>query len=130
LLKKVDPTVKKETCYIAAVVLLFTAIMHGIFLVLESWDMTVLWGSMLGVFGAVLNFFLMGLTVQSVLGMEEKEARTKIKLSQQLRSLMLLVICALGAALPCFNLIAVAVPQLFPRIGVMLRPVFGKHNDA
>lgn len=130
MLKKVDPTVKKESCYIAAWVIILTVAMHAVFLILKAWDMTVLWGSILGASVAVLNFFLMGLTIQSVLGMEEKEARTKIKLSQQLRTMMLLVFCALGAALPCFHLVAVAVPQFFPRIGIMFRPLFGKKLDT
>lgn len=130
MFKKVDPTVRKETGYITCWVLILSVVMHAVFFFLKSWDMTVLWGSLLGVFAAVLNFFLMGLTVQWVLGLEEKEAKTKIRLSQQLRTLMLLAFCTLGAVLPCFHLVAVAVPQLFPRIGVMFRSFMVKNSDA
>ena len=33
----------------------------------------------------------------------------------------LLVLCMIGAALPCFNTIALLIPQFFPRIGVTIR---------
>ena len=35
--------------------------------------------------------------------------------------LMLLVLCMIGAALPCFDTIALLIPQFFPRIGVTIR---------
>ena len=70
---------------------------------------------------AVLNFFLMGLTVQKAVGQEERDAKNLMRGSQSLRMLMQLALCAIGAALPCFNLVAVLVPLLFPRLGVMLR---------
>ncbi|MBQ8653475.1 MAG: ATP synthase subunit I [Clostridia bacterium] len=121
-----DPTVLKETCYIAGFVLVFSAVMQLIFALLGSWSFSVLWGNLLGGTGAVLNFFLMGLTIQQALGQSEEDAKTKMKLSQKLRMLLLVIVCAIGAAAPCFDLVAVLVPQLFPRIAVMLRPVLDK----
>ena len=34
---------------------------------------------------------------------------------------LMLVLCMIGAALPCFNTVALLVPQFFPRIGVTIR---------
>lgn len=126
MFRRVDPTVLKETCYIAGFVLVFSAVMQLIFALLGSWSFSVLWGNLLGGTGAVLNFFLMGLTIQQALGQSEEDAKTKMKLSQKLRMLLLVIVCAIGAAAPCFDLVAVLVPQLFPRIAVMLRPVLDK----
>lgn len=121
MFKKVDPTVLKETRFIAVVVLILSALMQAVFLILGKWDYTVLLGNLYGAAVAVGNFFLMGLTVQQCLTMEPDDARKRMKLSQQGRLLMLLVLCMIGAALPCFNTIALLVPQFFPRIGVTIR---------
>lgn len=118
---KIDPAVRKETLFIAGIVLALSAVMQIIFIVLGKWDYTVLLGNLLGAALAVGNFFLMGLTVQKVIGLEEKEAKKKLQLSQQLRLLMMLVVCVIGAALSCFHTIAVLAPQFFPRIGVTIR---------
>lgn len=121
LFKNVDPTVIRETRFIAAVVLILSALMQAVFLVLGKWDSSVLLGGLYGAALAVGNFFLMGLTVQKCLTMEPDDAKKRMKLSQQGRMLMLLVFCMIGAALPCFNTIALLVPQFFPRIGVTVR---------
>ena len=120
-LDRIDPTVKKETGYIAVCVAVLTVLMEAVFLVLGYWDITVLWGGLLGAFIAILNFLLMGLTVQKAVGQEERDAKNLMRGSQSLRMLMQLALCAIGAALPCFNLVSVLVPLLFPRLGVMLR---------
>ena len=85
-------------------------------------------GNLLGGVAAILNFFLMGWTIQRAVGLDEKAASAKLKLSQLLRMLMLIVICCLGIALDCFHTVAVIVPLFFPRIGVAFRPLFDKKN--
>ena len=121
MFKHVDPAVRKETGFIACVTLLLSALMQAVFLILGKWDMTVLLGNLLGGGLAVFNFFLMGLGIQKALTKEEKDAKSFIKVSQQMRMLMMLVVCAVGAALPWFNLYALLIPLLFPRIGVGIR---------
>lgn len=121
MFKKVDPTVLKETRFIALAVLILSALMQAVFLIIGKWDYTVLLGNLYGAVVAVGNFFLMGLTVQHCLTLEPDDAKKKMKLSQQGRLLMLLVLCMIGAALSCFNTIALLVPQFFPRIGVTVR---------
>jgi len=121
LFKKVDPVVLKETRYIAVAVLILSVLQQAVFLILGKWDVTVLLGNLYGAAIAVGNFFLMGLTVQKCLTLEPDDAKKRMKLSQQGRLLMLLVLCMIGAALPCFNTIALLVPQFFPRIGVTVR---------
>lgn len=130
MLAKIDPTVKRMTVYIAACVLVLSLLMQAIHLVIGAWNATVLWGNLLGAFAAVLNFFLMGLTIQKSLTFAEEDAKKFIRVSQSLRMLMILVFCAIGAALSCFDLLAVVLPQFFPRIGTMLWPRFEKNAKA
>ena len=121
MFKRVDPTVKKETRFIALMVLILSVLMQAVFLIIGQWDYTVLLGNLYGLVLAVGNFFLMGLTVQKCLTLEPDEAKKRMKLSQQGRMLMLLVLCVIGGVLPFFNIIAVLIPQFFPRIGVTIR---------
>ena len=125
-MKKIDPTVLRETSYIAAVCAVLSLLMQSVFLIIGKWDYTVLLGNLLGLLAAVGNFFLMGLTVQSALGKEEKEARRTVKMSQSLRLLMMFAVALIGYLLSVFNTIAMIIPFLFPRIAVALRQFIKK----
>ena len=125
-MKKIDSTIIKETVYIFAFTLIFSVLMQAVFLVIGKWNYTVLLGNLLGGAAAVGNFFLMGLSVQSALGKEEKDAKSTMKVSQMLRTLMLFIIAVIGRVAPCFSLLAVVIPYIFPRIAIALRPLFEK----
>lgn len=127
---KIDKTIIRETQYIALIVLIFSMLMQSVFLVAGIWDYKVLAGNILGYTAVVGNFFLMGLTVQKSLTKEEKDAKNLIKLSQMLRLLMLFVVALIGYLIPIFNVITVVIPYLFPRIAVMLRPIFEKRGGG
>lgn len=123
-----DAVVMKETKYIGMWVLIFSALLQSVFLVIGKWHYSVLLGNLLSGFFAVLNFFLMGKTVQKALGKDEKEARTMVKVSQTYRNLMILVVTAVGVLVPVFNTVAVIVPVFFPRIAIAIRPFFNKER--
>ena len=130
-----DPVVKKETKFIAVWELIFSAVMQAVFLVLGKWDYTVLLGNLFSAPIAVLNFLLMGLTVVKTLEKQKedddgKEARQYAKVSQTMRSFMIIIVCVIGYALPCFNLISVIVPLLFPKMSAWIRMMFVKDSAA
>lgn len=127
-MQKVDKTVAKETIYIAVVTLILSMLMQSVFLIIHLWDYTVLLGNVLGYTAAVLNFFLMGLTVQKAVTMSEEDAKTRVKLSQMLRLFMLAVFAIAAGVFKCFNLIAFVIPLLFPRIAITFRPLLDKKN--
>lgn len=128
-MNKIDPVVKKETKYIALWVLLLSVLGEAVVLVIGKWDYTVLLGNLLGAGVAVLNFLLMGLTVQKALTKtDEKEAKTAIKTSQIYRFLFLIIVVILGVVIPVFNMWAVLVPMFFPRIAIIFRPFFDKNK--
>lgn len=125
-MKKIDPTVIKETKYIVAATVILSTLMQAIFLIIGKWDYTVLLGNLLGAVAAVANFFIMGLTVQKALNKDEKEAKSVLKLSQSLRMLMLFVVAMVGYLVPVFNTLTVVLPYIFPRLAITLRPFFNK----
>ena len=129
-MKKLDRTVLKETAFIAAFTLIFSAIMQSVFLIIGKWDYTVLLGNLLGIVAAVGNFLLMGITVQNALDKEEKDAKNLMKFSQSMRLLLLFVFALAGYLIPVFNTVAVIVPFLFPRIAVTIRGLFIKKNNS
>ena len=90
--------------------------MNAVFLMLRCWNLPVLFGTLLGTAGAVLNFFLMAQTVSHSVTLQQDEVKRKVRFSHSLRTLMLLVLMILGIALSCFNTIAALVPYLFPRL--------------
>ena len=123
---KIDGTVIKETKYIAGWVIVLSIVMQGVFLVLRSWDYTVLLGNLLSGSACVLNFLLMGITVQKAVVKEPEAAKTAIKISQLYRMLFLLIVVIIGVVLPVFHMWAVILPLFFVRIAVSFRPLFDK----
>lgn len=125
-MKKIEPTIIKETLYILVCVVILSVLMEAVFLIIHRWDYTVLLGNLLTGFAVTLNFFLMGLGVQKSLGKDEKEAKKIIRLSQAYRYLILIVFLVMGVVFSCFNNWAVFVPVVFPRIAIAIRPLFNK----
>lgn len=125
-MKKIDSTVLRETRYIAAFVLIFSLLMQSVFLIAGLWNYKVLLGNILGFAAAVGNFLLMGITIQSAVEKEEKDAKNLIKLSQSMRLLMMFGIALIGYLIPVFDTVAVIIPYLFPRIAIALKPLFMK----
>ena len=126
---KIDATVRRETTYVAGWVVILDVVMIAVFLLAGAFDPTVLAGGVLGGVTAVVNFLLMGLTIQGAIGLEEKDARTRLKGSHSLRMVMQMVVGILGAVLPCFNLWAVLIPLFFPRIAVTVRSMTMKKEN-
>jgi len=65
----------------------------------------------------------MGITVQSAVMKDEKEASMAMKASQSMRSIMLLIVAVLGIVIPVFNAVAVIIPLFFPRIAIAFVPL-------
>ena len=130
-MNKISRTIWKETAYIAVFVIILSMLMESVFLIIGKWNLTVLFGNILGAAVAVLNFFLLGLTVQKAVLQDEKKAAVTMKFSQMGRlflmfAIAIIVFCVNKYAAPVFNLIAVVIPYIFPRIAIALLPAFRK----
>ena len=151
---KVQPAVREETTKIAIGTLILSAVMVLVFVLLGRFDMTVLWGALLGSAAAIGNFFLLGLSVQMAAekmnGVQlpsYKEAEAELEEGEELpapdapelqqakrsmqasytgRLFLLAVVGILGLTLPCFHAVATVVPFLFPRIIIFLYGTFNK----
>lgn len=130
LLAKIDPTVKRMTIYIAVCALVLSVLMEAVYLVIGAWNFEVLWGNLLGAFVAVLNFFLMGLTIQRSLTLAPDDAKKFMHVSQSLRMLMIVVVCIICAVLLMPDLLAMLLPLFFPRVGTMLWPKLEKRLEV
>ena len=128
-MKRIDPTVIKETKYIAAWVGILSLLMEAVFLIIARWSVAVLLGNLLSGGLAVLNFFLMGLSVQNAVAKEAQDAKNTMRVSQIYRNFLILVVCGVGVLLPVFNTWTVIIPLFFPRIAIALRPIFDKKNS-
>ena len=130
MFKHVDAEVKKSTCYIALIVLIGSLLMQAVFILIGKWDYTVLLGNLLGAAVAIINFFIMAKTVSEALSQDDKDkASKKTQFSRSMRMLMMLVACVIGHLAPCFSLIAVAIPLVFPSAGAMLSSLLMKNKN-
>jgi amino acid permease len=125
-MQTMDRVVIKETKYMAAWVLILSAVMQAVFLVIGRWDYTVLLGNVLSAAAVVGNFFGMAVGIQRALGKEEKDAKQAIRASNALRLFGMFAVLALGVLLPCFSTWTTVIPIFFPRLIVALRPLWDK----
>lgn len=126
---KVQEATRQETLHIAVGVLGFSVVMDLVFLCLGRWDLSVLWGTLLGGGWAVLNFFLLGLTVQAMVAdPDEKRGKMKLQLSYSLRMLLTIVVVVLAIQLPGVNWIAAAIPLVFPRLTILAMQMLGMYK--
>ena len=126
---RVQKAVRQETLHIAAGVGLLSAAMLLVFFFLGRLDMTVVLGALLGGGFAVLNFFLLGLTVQwAVSSGDEGSSKKKIQLSYSLRMLLTLAVLLVGFAAPCFHWLSTVLPLFFPRLTIFGMQLLGLYK--
>ena len=124
-MKKIDKVVLRETLYIAVWTFIFSLLMQAVFLIIGKYDINVLFGNLLGALVAILNFFIMGVSLTRALEKDEKEAKQTMKTSSVLRNFFMFVFLVIGILF--FNIVAVILPIFFPRIAIALRPIFDKN---
>ncbi len=126
---KIQKAVRDETAHIALGVLVLSLVMQGIFLVLGQWDYTVVLGNLLGGGYAILNFFVLGLTVQKVAGDgDEKRGKNLMQFSYSARMFVTMMVALLGMMAPVFHWVAVVAPLLFPRVTIFVMGLMGNKN--
>lgn len=123
---RLQPAVRKETKRITAVTFSGVILMWVVFAVLHfatpesvPFEYTVILGGIGGGIIAVLNFFLMALTVQSVAAQtDEDTAKNQMKVSYRQRLLLQVVWMIAAMVAPCFQVVAGIAPLLFPSLGI------------
>lgn len=151
---KIQPAIRQETLRMAIGVAILTVLMVGVFLIIGMFDATVLAGAVFGGAFAVLNFFLMAISVQKAaelmngvqlppeevgedgetvdkpLSPEATKARQKMQLSYTGRMLLTVVFAIIALLVPAIHPVAALIPLLFPRIVIMIQGLVQKNGKA
>lgn len=145
---KLQSAVKKETVAVAAGTGIGCAVLIVLFLIMylifpESsvkFDYRVVLGALCGGAVAVANFFLMALTVQSVVNVTNRDdALRMMRVSYRNRMLMRGIWIIVAIVAPCFNYAAGIIPLFIPslvikirgiRLGVTGKPAAGGTGNA
>lgn len=128
---KIDGTVKKETAYVAVAEAILIAIMLAVYLIISKFTLNVLFAALISGAVAVLNFFVMGLTVQKAVTVEDDSDRRKlIRASQLVRLLVMGVVVIVCAVFPKFDIFALFIPLFFPRLFAQARGIYGAVKDG
>lgn len=126
-----DPAVKKETGYIAAWVVLLSLIMEAVFLVIRQWDLSVLFGNLGSAVIVIANFFILALVVSKAVAQGQPDkAAMRVKASAGLRLIGMGALCALLIGVLKTNVFATLIPLLFPRIGLLFRPMIDRKRGV
>ena len=127
---KLAPAVRKETLFIAVSTGIGTVLMFLVFGILHMampekvpFDHRVILAGIGGCAVAVLNFYLMAVTVQKV-------ASNTMKASYVGRFLMQILWAVAAVTAPCFQFVAGLVPLLFPGASIKLRGLFGNNKKV
>ena len=124
---KIDPTVKKETIYVCVVTLILSMLMESVFLIIRHWQLTVLFGNLVGAGAGILNFFLLGLSVQKAVKSEEKRAKDILRASHALRYALMAILVVTAVLIPSvFDMWATLISLLFATVAVYTRAIFNK----
>ncbi len=126
-----DPAVKKETGYIAAWVVLLSLLMEAVFLVIRQWDLSVLFGNLGGAAVVIGNFFLLALVVSKAVAQGQPDkAAARVKASAGLRLIGMGALVAFLIGVLKTNVFATLIPLLFPRIGLLFRPMIDRKRGV
>ena len=126
---KPDSAVRRETARVAAGVFALVAVMLIVYAVIGKFSVPVLLGGVYTGLLTVINFFIMGLTVQGVTNRAAEKERTeqeladltiemknRMKLSYNIRMIALFALLVLGIAVFKFDPLATILPVVFPTI--------------
>jgi F0F1-type ATP synthase assembly protein I len=123
---KIAPAVKKETGHIALGTAIGVVLILIGFFVVKQFNSGVLVSAIIGGVVAVLNFFILGLTVQKIAnGESEERGRKWMQFSYNMRMLVMVIWLIVALAVPFFNWVAALLPLLMPRLTIAVMQVTG-----
>lgn len=107
--------------------------MLGVFALLGAFDGKVLWGGAVGGLLAVGNFFVMAVCVSLAADRAQQQnvkgGQALMHTSYLIRMVVLFVLLIACAKSGLFNVIALAVPIIFPRMTITFAEFFRKKGD-
>ncbi len=89
-----------------------------------------LFGNLLGGGIGILNFFLLGLSVQKAVTEDEKRAKEIMRTSHAVRYALIILLVVLAIAIPAaFNIFSTLISLLFSTVAVFLKTFTAKKNE-
>ena len=123
----------RQTLAVALGVALCAAVMVGVFALLGYFDMSVVWGALVGSLIAIANFFVMGMTTtlatEKAANQDVKGGQALIQMSYMGRMALLLVALIVCGKSGWFNVVALALPLNFVRPVLTVAEFFQKKGD-
>ena len=124
---KIDPAVRKETIYVCIVTLILSMLMESVFLIIRQWQLSVLFGNLLGAGIGIANFFFLGLSVQKAVKSDEKKAKEILRASHAIRYALIILLVVIAVVIPSvFNLWSTLISLLFATFAVYTRALTTK----
>ena len=120
----------KETAIVAVGVAIGTALMVGVFALLGFFDLSVLWGGLVGAAIAVANFLVLAIVATLAADKAEHQdvagGQKLLKASYPVRLIVLAVVLFACAKSGVFHVIALVLPLVFVRPALTLAEFFRK----
>lgn len=122
----------REVKRIAVGECVFLAVMLAVYAVIGRFSLAVVLGGALGAAYAVLNFYMLGVTVQRVADMadsgeqDEKIAKARMKSSYTTRMVLMVGVVIVAFVLPFVDVLACIIPMLFPRLTILALQLTGR----
>lgn len=132
-MEKPQETVVRETRRIAIGEAVMLVIMYIVYAALGRFSLDVLLGGLVGGLYAVLNFFMLGMTVQKAAQIQPENAelaRMQMKSSYNTRMVGMLLVAVVAFALPFVDGLAAIIPMLFPRLTILVLQITGRVSDT
>ena len=116
---------KKEAGYIAAGTVVLSALVQIVWAVFFKYDLSVFLGGLWGGTFAVVNFVLMGLTVQKVARESDQlAAKRRMQSSYQMRMILIILATVLAIIVPGISWVMAVISLFFPRLTILVMPLF------
>ncbi len=120
---------KKDIIQVVSGVAILSIIMDAVFFAIGRFDVTVLWGSLLGSICAIVNFLLLALTVYTSVS-KGKAASGYMGISYLLRLAFIGAVIVFAIKHPMINYVAAAIPLVFPRVTIMVVQFILKYRKS
>lgn len=116
---------KKEAGCIAAGTVVLSALVQIVWAVFFKYDLSVFLGGLWGGTFAVVNFVLMGLTVQKVAReSDQMAAKRRMQASYQMRMILIILATVLAIIVPGVSWVMAVISLFFPRLTILVMPLF------
>ena len=116
---------KKEAGYIAAGTVVLSALVQIVWAVFFKYDLSVFLGGLWGGTFAVVNFVVMGLTVQKVARESDQlAAKRRMQASYQMRMILIILATVLAIIVPGISWVMAVISLFFPRLTILVMPLF------